>query len=502
MIEKLKITGSQVLNGRVSISGAKNAALPIIAASLLSPNKLKLSNVPLLTDVLTFLELLNNLGASSAMFFDNEEENLLNNEYDISDISNNNASDNNLNCQNQFAEDLYKNANMCHFNVNTLNKLHDKYLDFDKKIALLQNSSTQIPYQRYSVNLSLQASNISNTIAHYEIVKKMRASILVLGPLLARFGCCRVSLPGGCAIGVRPVDLHLKAMEALGATIEIENGYIYAYAKQKLKGTKFEFPIVTVTGTENLVMAAVLAEGTTIIGNAAMEPEIIDLCNCLNKMGAKIEGHGTQNIIVTGVTDLHEAEYSIISDRVEAFTYAAGAMITGGNIELVGQNLYSILEKPFEILLQIGAKITKTSDGILIKSDNLEAVDIETAPYPGFPTDMQAQIMSVLVTANGQSHIRENIWENRFMHVSELIRMGANISINGNTAIINGLGSGVKLKGAPVMATDLRASFSLVLAALAAEGTTVIDRIYHLKRGYSFMKEKMIDLGAEVDFFY
>ncbi len=325
----------------------------------------------------------------------------------------------------------------------------------------------------------------------------MRASILILGPLLSRFGTCMVSLPGGCAIGVRPIDLHLKGMQALGAKVELKDGYVHASAPKGLMGAEIDFPIVTVTGTENVMMAAVLASGTTVLKNAAREPEIIDLANCLNKMGANISGQGTNTIIINGVSSLHNVEHSVVPDRIEAGTYAIAAGISNGHVDLVGGNFRALLPSFVEKMEQVGLVFTDIENGLRVESSgHIAPVDIQTEPYPGFPTDLQAQMMALLCLADGESNIQENIWENRFMHVAELSRMGANIEIHNACAKVRGV---KELKGAPVMATDLRASFSLVLAALAAKGKTVIDRVYHLDRGYSYVKEKLAGCGVIID---
>jgi len=418
---KLKIYGKQTANGSVYISGAKNAALPLLAASILSDDGLRLSNVPPLSDINTMLDLLKTLGVN----------------HDI------------LKTQN-YAEDIF-----------------------------------------------LQTNNIDNFIAPYDIVKKMRASILVLGPLLAKLGKCNVSLPGGCAIGVRPVDLHIKGMQALGAKIELEDGYIQATAPNGLIGAEFEFPVVTVTGTENVLMAATLAKGDTILKNVAKEPEIVDLANCLNKMGAKIEGHGTDTIVVHGVTGLHNATHSVIVDRIEAGTYIVLAGITHGKIKLIGGDFKHLLPTFIDQMKMAGLRFEEQNNELLVTCDDvIHPVDISTAPYPGYPTDLQAQAMALLCCSNGISNIYENIWENRFMHVAELQRMGADISISGSHAIIHGV---EQLKGAQVMATDLRASFSLVLAALGSDGDTIVDRLYHLDRGYCCVEEKLAGCNIKVE---
>lgn len=418
---KIKVYGQQKVNGSVQISGAKNAALPLFAATLLSDDGMYLKNVPPLADIATMIELLNELGVQT------------------------------------------------------------------------QSEQDSI----YASNVKFKTDAVNSFTAPYDIVKRMRASILVLGPLLARFGQCKVSLPGGCAIGVRPIDLHLKGMQALGADVELKDGYVYAVARNGLRGTTFKFPITTVTGTENVMMAAVLAQGTTILKNAAMEPEIEDLANCLNKMGAKISGHGTDTIVIDGVTSLHATEYSIMPDRIEAGTYAVAAGITKGKVDLLGGDFRKLLPTFIESMEQSGLKFTDIEHGLRVESQGeIAPLKINTAPFPGFPTDLQAQTMALLAIAHGESDIYENIWENRFMHVAEFARMGAHIETNGAHAHIFGV---AHLTGAPVMATDLRASFGLVLAALAASGETVIDRVYHLDRGYCCVKEKFANCGVIVE---
>lgn len=347
----------------------------------------------------------------------------------------------------------------------------------------------------------LDAHTISNPVAPYDLVCKMRASILILGPLLARFGKAKVSLPGGCAIGTRPVDLHLKAMEKLGAKIEIVGGYVEALVDGRLKGAEINFEKVSVGATQSTLMASTLAEGETLINNAACEPEIIDLAKCLNAMGAKITGAGTSQIRVQGVEKLHKARHKIIADRIEAGTYAIAAGITGGCIRLVGVEMW-LLGGFREELEKAGLKITQINENELeVKrvSDQIKSVSIATHPFPGFPTDMQAQFMSLMTVADGVSTIEENIFENRFMHVMELVRMGANIESHSNIAIVKGV---KKLTAAEVMATDLRASVSMVLAALVAEGDTVINRLYHLERGYEGLADKLMSCGADIKILY
>ena len=342
------------------------------------------------------------------------------------------------------------------------------------------------------------AATISNTTAPYDIVRKMRASILVLGPLLSRFGHAKVSLPGGCAIGTRPVDLHLKALEDMGAKVEVDGGYIQASVPRgRLKGAHIIFPQVTVGGTENILMAASLADGDTIIANAAQEPEVTDLANCLNSMGAKISGIGTTTLHIKGVDSLHATHYSVLPDRIETGTFAIAAAITRGRLELIGTTRH-LLDSVEKTLKACGVHITESDKGLIVSADEttpLIGVDIMTEPYPGFPTDMQAQFMALMATAQGASMITETIFENRFMHVPELTRMGARINVHGASAIVRGTS---KLSGAPVMATDLRASVSLILAGLAAEGNTDVHRVYHLDRGYEKIESKLAACGAKI----
>lgn len=419
-MDKLVIQGGVPLNGEVLISGAKNAALPILCASLLTEGPLTLGNMPQLHDIATMGKLLAHMGV---------------------------------------------------------------------KIEALGEHQ-----------LSLDASHIHTCEAPYEMVKTMRASILVLGPLLARFGHARVSLPGGCAIGSRPVDLHIKGLQAMGAEIRIEHGYIEAKA-EKLKGARIFMDIVTVTGTENLMMAAALADGTTVLENAAKEPEVVDLAECLIRMGAKIEGVGTDVITVTGVPALHAAQHDVVCDRIEAGTYMVAAAMTGGKVKL--RNVRAdLLDAVIDKLRESGAEIeydddsiTVSSEGVLQRRGALKSVSIRTSPHPAFPTDMQAQFMALNTVANAVATVTETIFENRFMHVQEMQRLGANIEVEGNTAIVRGCEF---LEGATVMATDLRASAGLVLAALVARGETVIERIYHLDRGYERLEEKLGQLGANV----
>jgi UDP-N-acetylglucosamine 1-carboxyvinyltransferase len=345
--------------------------------------------------------------------------------------------------------------------------------------------------------MTIRANRITSTVAPYDIVRKMRASILVLGPLLARAGEATVSLPGGCAIGNRPIDLHLKALEHLGAEIELAAGYVKATAPRGgLPGGRYVFPIVSVGATENAVMAAVLAKGTSVLENVAREPEIVDLCNCLVAMGAKIHGIGTEKLTITGVKDLHGATYAVMPDRIEAGSYACAAAITGGEVELVGASAND-LGSTLESLHEAGIETQETPDGIIVKrTGEMRGINVSTAPYPGFATDMQAQFMAMLTVADGASLLTETIFENRFMHVPELARMGADITVRGRSAVVRGVEG---LTGAPVMATDLRASMSLVLAGLAAKGETTVSRVYHLDRGYERLEEKLQAVGADIE---
>ncbi len=412
------IEGGLPLHGEVTISGAKNAALPILCAALLAETPLELGSVAALKDIDTTLKLLDTMGVK----------------------------------------------------VNR---------DADK--------------------VSLDASDVASFEATYEMVKTMRASILVLGPLLARFGSARVSLPGGCAIGSRPVDLHIKGLQAMGAAIHITHGYIQASTlhlpNRRLQGARYYMDLVTVTGTENLMMAATLAAGTTILENAAKEPEVVDLAECLNKMGAKITGAGTDVITIEGVEKLNGTQHDIVCDRIEAGTYMVAAAMTGGEVKLLNARA-DLLDAVIDKLREAGADVTVDADTITVKSDGkLHGVNVRTAPHPAFPTDMQAQFMALNTVADGVAKVTETIFENRFMHVQELQRLGAEISIDGNTALVQGVSH---LDGATVMATDLRASASLVLAGLVARDETVIERIYHLDRGYELLEEKLTALGARV----
>jgi UDP-N-acetylglucosamine 1-carboxyvinyltransferase len=413
-VDKLLIEGGAPLSGEVGVSGAKNAALPVLTAALLTDEPLTVTNVPHLRDVTTMLGLLGQMGVAVSL---------------------------------------------------------------DEKLGV-----------------ELTAKHIAEPTAPYEMVKTMRASVLVLGPLVARLGEARVSLPGGCAIGLRPVDQHIKGLQAMGATISIEHGYMIARAK-RLQGARLCMDLVTVTGTENIMMAATLAKGTTVIENAAREPEVTDLANCLNTMGARVRGAGTDVITVEGVERLHGARYNVMPDRIETGTFLVAAAATGGSIRLTGarpDSLDAVLEK----LREAGARIETGADWIALKTNGvLNAVNLRTAPYPAFPTDMQAQFMALNSIARGTAIVTETIFENRFMHVQELKRLGADIEVEGNTAVVKGVGH---LDGATVMATDLRASASLVLAGLIARGATTVDRVYHLDRGYERIEEKLSRLGARI----
>ena len=414
-MDKLIATGGGPLKGEIRISGAKNAALPVIIASLLTEEPLTISNIPHLHDITTTMELLGQLGVK---------------------------------------------------------------LQVNEKLAI-----------------EADASEVHSVIAPYELVRTMRASILVLGPLLARFGKAEVSLPGGCAIGSRPVNLHIKGLEALGAEIVIDGGYIKARAK-RLTGARIFLDMISVTGTENLMMAATLAEGITVIENAAREPEVIDLANCLNAMGAKITGAGSDEIMIEGMKKLHGAQHRVIPDRIEAGTFLVAAAVSGGEIKIkdvIPKHIEAVLEK----LREAGTEISHGDDWVFLKTKEtrLKSVNIRTAPYPAFPTDMQAQFVLLNSIAQGTATVIETVFENRFMHVHELRRMGANIELDGNTAVIQGI---PQLHGAPVMATDLRASACLVLAGLVAQGETLIDRIYHIDRGYDCIEEKLSQIGASI----
>ncbi|MDO6787810.1 UDP-N-acetylglucosamine 1-carboxyvinyltransferase [Cobetia marina] len=414
-MDKLIITGNGPVNGEVWASGAKNSALPILAATLLSEGPVTVSNLPHLQDITTSLELLGRMGVE--------------------------------------------------------------------------------PVMGDNMTVQLDGSKVEHCHAPYELVKKMRASILVLGPLLAHFGSAEVSLPGGCAIGSRPVDLHIRGLEAMGAEISVENGYIRAKAPGgRLKGARIVFDVVTVTGTENLLMAATLADGRTVLENAAREPEVVDLAECLIAMGARITGHGTDTIVIEGVERLHGCEYSVMPDRIETGTFLVAAAASRGKVRVTrtrADTLDAVLAK----LEEAGATITTGDDWIELdmQGKRPKAVNIRTAPYPAFPTDMQAQFVALNAVAEGTGTVIETIFENRFMHVQELNRMGAHIALEGNTAVVTGT---ERLSGAPVMATDLRASASLVIAAIVADGETMVDRIYHIDRGYECIEEKLSGLGV------
>ena len=420
MLQSMRIKGGNPLCGEISISGAKNLALPALVSTLLTDKQIILNNVPNLVDVKSLMNLLEHLGCN-------------------------------------------------------------------------------ISYDYMSHKAILKISSIKTTKAPYDFVRKMRASILVLCPLVARFGQASVSLPGGCAIGVRGVDLHIRTLQLLGANVAIENGLINVSATNGLRGCDITFPIVTVTGTENSIMAAVLAKGTTRLINAAIEPEVKAFADLLNSMGAKISGQGTSTIIIDGVDTLHGAEFSIVPDRIEAGSYAIATAITNGKV-LLKNCIYEHLESFLDILQLNGINVQKQSNGVLVCQENefINPMNIQTAPYPGFPTDLQAQYMALMSICKGTSSITENIFENRFMHVPELNRMGANISVHGNTAIVTGIN---KLKGTQVMATDLRASMSLILAGLAAEGETIVNRLYHIDRGYEDIDNKLRSCGVDIERF-
>jgi UDP-N-acetylglucosamine 1-carboxyvinyltransferase len=415
-VDKLRISGGRPLEGEISVSGAKNAALPIMCAALLTTKPLSLGNVPRLMDISTMAKLMGQMG---------------------------------------------------------------------------------VEVDRSPASMHLNAAKISNPTAAYDLVKTMRASVLVLGPLLARCGRASVSLPGGCAIGLRPVDQHVKGLQAMGATISVEHGYMHAEA-ERLRGARIVMDLVTVTGTENLMMAATLAEGTTLIENAAREPEVVDLAKCLIAMGAKIDGAGSDVIRIDGVPSLGGGSYRVMPDRIETGTYLAAAAAAGGRVRLT-DTAADCLDASIEKLREAGAKVSVENRDILIEMEGRpQAVSVRTAPYPGFATDMQAQLMALATVASGTALITETIFENRFMHALEMQRLGADISIQGNTAVVKGV---ERLQGATVMATDLRASAGLVIAGLVAEGETVIDRIYHLDRGYEALEKKLGALGARIERF-
>ena len=425
-MDRIRIVGGNALNGTIPISGAKNAALPLMIASLLTEETLTLDNVPHLADVEQLIRILGNHGVDHSV-----------------------------------------------------------------------NGRREGEGEVYSRTINFSARNIVDTTAPYNLVSKMRASFWVIGPLLARMGEAKVSLPGGCAIGTRPVDLFIEGLAALGAEIDIDNGYVVTRAKKGLVGNRFVFPKVSVGATHVLMMAAALAKGETVLENAAREPEIVNLADCLNAMGARISGAGTPTITIEGVTELHGARHAVIPDRIETGTYAMAIAMTGGDVVLEGARA-DLLENALDVLVQAGAEITPTNSGIRVRRNGagISAVDVTTAPFPGFPTDLQAQFMGLMTKARGKSRITETIFENRFMHVQELARLGARISLAGQTAIVEGV---PVLKGAPVMATDLRASVSLVIAGLAAEGETTVHRVYHLDRGFERLEEKLSHCGAVVE---
>jgi UDP-N-acetylglucosamine 1-carboxyvinyltransferase len=425
-MDRISIIGGNPLHGTIPISGAKNATLPLMIASLLTEDTLILENVPRLADVTLLQRILNNHGVD---------------------------------------------------------------------VMLNGKRPGDTVYQGQTLHIS--AKHIVDTTAPYELVSKMRASFWVIAPLLARMGEAKVSMPGGCAIGTRPVDLLIMAMQDLGAEIEIDSGYVVARARDGLRGGEIVFPKVTVGGTHTAIMAASLARGTTVIENAAREPEIADVAECLNKMGAKIAGAGTSRIIIEGVTRLSGARHSVLPDRIETGTYAMAVAMAGGDVLLEGARP-ELLQAPLDVLKRTGAEIAATNSGIRIARNGagIAPVDVSTAPFPEFPTDLQAQFMALMTRARGTSHITETIFENRFMHVQELARFGARISLDGETATIDGI---AKLRGAPVMATDLRASVSLVIAGLAAEGETMVNRVYHLDRGFERLEEKLSACGASIE---
>ena len=425
-MDRIRIVGGNKLNGTIQISGAKNAALPLMIASLLTDETLILDNVPRLADVVQLQRILGNHG-----------------------------------------------------------------------LDIMAAGKRPGDHEYQGQTLHISAANIIDTMAPYELVSKMRASFWVIAPLLARMHEAKVSLPGGCAIGTRPVDLLIMALEKLGASIQIDGGYVVATARNGLVGGEIDFPKVTVSGTHVALMAATLAKGTTVITNAACEPEIVDVADCLNKMGANIAGAGTTRIVVEGVAKLHGARHTVLPDRIETGTYAMAVAMTGGDVQLAGARP-ELLQSALDVLTEAGAVITPNNEGIRVARNGagINPVAVSTAPFPGFPTDLQAQLMALMTTAKGSSHITETIFENRFMHVQELARFGARISLDGETAIVEGTS---KLRGAPVMATDLRASVSLVIAALAAEGETVVNRVYHLDRGFERLEEKLSACGATIE---
>jgi UDP-N-acetylglucosamine 1-carboxyvinyltransferase len=425
-MDRIRIIGGNALNGTIPISGAKNAALPLMIAGLLTDETLILDNVPRLADVAQLQRILGNHGVD---------------------------------------------------------------------IMSAGKRPGDREYQGQTLHIS--AANIFDTTAPYDLVSRMRASFWVIAPLVARMREAKVSLPGGCAIGTRPVDLLIMALERLGAEITIDGGYVIARAPSGLKGGEIDFPKVTVSGTHVALMAATLAEGTTVINNAACEPEIRDVADCLNKMGARVTGAGTPQITVEGVSKLHGARHTVLPDRIETGTYAMAVAMTGGDVQLSGARP-ELLQAALDVLTEAGAVVTSTNEGIRVTRNGagINPVRVSTAPFPGFPTDLQAQLMALMTRAKGDSHITETIFENRFMHVQELARFGARIALDGETATVHGIG---ELRGAPVMATDLRASVSLVIAGLAAEGETMVNRVYHLDRGFERLEEKLSACGAQIE---
>jgi UDP-N-acetylglucosamine 1-carboxyvinyltransferase len=425
-MDRIRIIGGERLNGTIPISGAKNAALPLMIASLLTDETLVLENVPRLADVGLLQRILGNHGVD---------------------------------------------------------------------VTIGGKRPGESAYNGQTLHIS--AARIIDTTAPYDLVSRMRASFWVIAPLVARMGEARVSMPGGCAIGTRPVDLHLMALARLGAAIETESGYVIAQAPSGLRGAEIVFPKVTVGGTHTALMGAALAEGTSVIENAAREPEVVDVAACLNKMGAKISGAGTSRIVIEGVRRLGGARHRVLPDRIETGTYAMAAAMTGGEVFLDGARA-DLLQAALDVLVQAGATVTATNAGIRIARNGagLAPVEVTTQPFPGFPTDLQAQLMALMSRARGTSHITETIFENRFMHVQELVRLGARIHLDGERATIEGV---EKLKGAPVMATDLRASVSLVIAGLAAEGETMVNRVYHLDRGFERLEDKLVACGARIE---
>ena len=425
-MDRIRIIGGNPLNGTIQISGAKNAALPLMIAALLTDETLILDNVPRLADVAQLQRILGNHGVD---------------------------------------------------------------------IMSAGKRPGDREYQGQTLHIS--AGNIIDTTAPYELVSRMRASFWVIAPLVARMREARVSLPGGCAIGTRPVDLLIMALEKLGADIAIDGGYAIARAPSGLKGAEIDFPKVTVSGTHVALMAATLAEGTTVITNAACEPEIRDVADCLNKMGARVTGAGTPKIVIEGVSKLHGARHTVLPDRIETGTYAMAVAMAGGDVQLSGARP-ELLQAALDVLTEAGAVVTPTNEGIRVTRNGagINPVTVSTAPFPGFPTDLQAQLMALMTCAKGASYITETIFENRFMHVQELARFGARIQLDGETATIHGIG---QLRGAPVMATDLRASVSLVIAGLAAEGETMVNRVYHLDRGFERLEEKLSACGARIE---